>query len=409
MPRRPLQGGEFRRDRWQNPGNLATAVAVQYVWGTRYIDAPTCRDRDTSDGSGGDPDGDCTDSDDEHLYTTQDANFNTTALVDASDGSVVERVVYDPYGTPTFYDGSWANASSSSAYDNEILFCGYRFDPESGLYHVRHRMYHPTLGRWLQRDPLGYVDGMSLYEYVRSAPGLTTDWIGLKSIYLIDSSRAGTIDQRTGKTHLAAMEEHRDAHNASIDRQKSIVKRKKGPFYLDNQKVSRDRMLEELENRKIEVERLGPGKEATLSALKDAVAKNEKNCNEDELIYSTHGTRSGHTIVGGEYVLTKDTPKLLGEAMKTASKAKADKVVIDSCYNNKANIQRTSGIRQGPVAGGSGEVETKTPVTPYDPRPPGGHLNPDVHIHTKEVITGKDGKGRTVRDAYDQYEFRSSP
>ena len=29
---------------------------------------------------------------------------------------------------------------------------------------------HPRLGRFLQRDPLGYVDGMSLYEYVRSGP-----------------------------------------------------------------------------------------------------------------------------------------------------------------------------------------------------------------------------------------------
>jgi len=137
----------------------------QYVWCARYIDAAICRDRDTSDGSGGDPDGDCIDSDDEHLYTTQDANFNVTALVDASDGSVVERYVYDPYGTVTIWNEArtstiaWANSKQ-----NEILFCGYRFDPESGLYHVRRRVYHPTLGRWLQRDPLGYVDGMGLYE-----------------------------------------------------------------------------------------------------------------------------------------------------------------------------------------------------------------------------------------------------
>jgi hypothetical protein len=29
---------------------------------------------------------------------------------------------------------------------NEILYCGYRHDPESGMYHVRHRYYHPRLG-----------------------------------------------------------------------------------------------------------------------------------------------------------------------------------------------------------------------------------------------------------------------
>ena len=30
--------------------------------------------------------------------------------------------------------------------------------------------YDPRLGRWLQRDPLGYVDGMSLYQYVGTRP-----------------------------------------------------------------------------------------------------------------------------------------------------------------------------------------------------------------------------------------------
>ena len=149
-------------------------MAVQYVWCARYIDAPVLRDEDT------DADGDCTDSDDEHLYTTQDANFNTTALVDASDGSVVERYACDPYGAVTIWNEArtstiaWANSKQ-----NEVLFCGYRFDEESGLYHVRHRMYHPTLGRWLQRDPLGYVDGMGLYAYCAGGPAGATDAMGL--------------------------------------------------------------------------------------------------------------------------------------------------------------------------------------------------------------------------------------
>jgi RHS repeat-associated protein len=63
-------------------------------------------------------------------------------------------------------------------YGNEILYLrsipcgsGYRYDPESGLYHVRFRYYHPTLGRWLVRDHwMQYADGMGLYEYVSSDP-----------------------------------------------------------------------------------------------------------------------------------------------------------------------------------------------------------------------------------------------
>jgi RHS repeat-associated protein len=103
--------------------------------------------------------------------------MNVTALVSTS-GTVVERVVYDPYGKPKFYDGSWENPSDTSAYANEILYCGYRWDPETGLYHVRHRYYHPTLGRWVSRDPAGYEDGNNLYECVGSAPALATDPLG---------------------------------------------------------------------------------------------------------------------------------------------------------------------------------------------------------------------------------------
>jgi RHS repeat-associated protein len=59
-----------------------------------------------------------------------------------------------------------------------VLYAGYRFDAETGLYHVRHRMYHATLGRWLQRDPIGYEDGMGLYEYARSSPIVHLDPLG---------------------------------------------------------------------------------------------------------------------------------------------------------------------------------------------------------------------------------------
>jgi len=42
-------------------------------------------------------------------------------------------------------------------------------------------MYHPTLGRFLQRDPIGYADGMGLYEYVGEHPVSGTDPIGLRT------------------------------------------------------------------------------------------------------------------------------------------------------------------------------------------------------------------------------------
>jgi len=136
----------------------------QFVWSPRHIDAPVVRFHD----------GDTNGTIDDTLYYTTDANMNVTALVNTS-GTVLERVVYDPYGNPTFYDGSWTSPSATSSYDNVVLYCGYRLDAETGLYHVRHRVYHATLGRWNQRDLIGYTDGMSLYRYVNGAPVLFVD------------------------------------------------------------------------------------------------------------------------------------------------------------------------------------------------------------------------------------------
>jgi len=72
------------------------------------------------------------------------------------------------------------DADGASDVDNRTLYAGYHLDTETGLYSVRHRMYHPTLGRWVTRDPIGYADGMSLYEYCRSGPLGATDATGLR-------------------------------------------------------------------------------------------------------------------------------------------------------------------------------------------------------------------------------------
>jgi RHS repeat-associated protein len=155
-------------------------VHCQYVWDLRYIDSPVLRDEDL------DSDGDCTDDEgtgSERLCYANDANFNVTALVE-TDGAVAERTIYDAYGQPTLYDATWTSTiAESTSKANELRFCGYVYDPIVGLYHVRHRTYHPTLGRWVQRDPAGYVDGMVLGQYVASNPVKYSDPTGKEKDY----------------------------------------------------------------------------------------------------------------------------------------------------------------------------------------------------------------------------------
>ena len=102
---------------------------------------------------------------------------NSLGSIDAlteSSGNVVEYYRYDAYGEVSVYDGGWVYQGSSSIVDNPYLFTGRRLDDETSLYYYRARYYSPSLGRFVQRDTLGYVDGMNLYEFVKGNP---INWI----------------------------------------------------------------------------------------------------------------------------------------------------------------------------------------------------------------------------------------
>jgi len=155
-------------------------VTVQYVWSRRYIDAPVFRDRDAdADSETGDLG--VTDSGlDERLYYTTDANMNVTALLDTA-GDAVERYIYDPYGSVTVYSDDWSTTVDwDDSKKNPVRYCGYYHDSETGLYHVRHRSYHPALGRWLQRDQSGYNGDINLFQYVTGSPTTRSDPMGLE-------------------------------------------------------------------------------------------------------------------------------------------------------------------------------------------------------------------------------------
>jgi RHS repeat-associated protein len=200
---------EIRRGVNQTP---TSAAYKQYAWDLRYIDAPVCRWWD------GDRDGQIEPAAGEMQYFTNDGNFNTTALIDANSGAVVERYQYDPYGRPTVLNGAsgaekdpnvseWTpDADNKSDWDNDILYCGYQYDPVTGLYHVRNRYYNWLTGRWQTTDPAGYVDGVNIYAYCVNNPLRYTDTSGARPIdpsgeYELDSQgRPIGIANESGRT-----------------------------------------------------------------------------------------------------------------------------------------------------------------------------------------------------------------
>lgn len=173
--------GQTTKDLYFNSnGNVieeqqAGTTTNQYVWGLGYQNDLVLRDDNSTSGNYGKTGSGLG----RRAFVQQDANWNVTSLVDAT-GNVQERFVYDPYGRVQVVDKTTWNASTDQ-YNWIYHFQGGRQDPVSGLVHfgAPGRDYSTTLGRWVQQDPAGYVDGANLYQFLTSAPVSLTDPTGL--------------------------------------------------------------------------------------------------------------------------------------------------------------------------------------------------------------------------------------
>jgi RHS repeat-associated protein len=83
-------------------------------------------------------------------------------------GAKVWTMSFDPFGTLTASTGNPIAAR----------FPGQWFQSESGLHQNWMRDYDPTTERYIQPDPLGLIDGASVYGYARQSPLRYTDPTG---------------------------------------------------------------------------------------------------------------------------------------------------------------------------------------------------------------------------------------
>lgn len=136
------------------------------------------------------------------IYYYHTNHLGSTMTLSDTNGNIVERVEYEPYGQPSFFDIS-GNALVQSTIGNNILFTGREYDTESGSYYYRARTMHPTFGRFMQHDPLMYINGLNDYEYAHNNSILYADPSG-------NSITLTVIAVSLAAANLAAWSKHYD-------------------------------------------------------------------------------------------------------------------------------------------------------------------------------------------------------
>jgi RHS repeat-associated protein len=203
LPERPRQGLNTVAEYISCDDGENWDLGREFLWGNRFPEPLAMIDY-TAAGEVG-PDSE------EVLHYVHDALGSVVGLLDAGQPDaqppvppkMVERYDYDPYGKTYIdvWDGgseTWVR-TAASAYGNPFAWTGQRYDAGVGMYHFLFRCYSPELGRWMQRDPLGYVDGVNAYEYAgasalsaRDPLGLANDW-GLPGYGLPSDWSGGTL------------------------------------------------------------------------------------------------------------------------------------------------------------------------------------------------------------------------
>jgi RHS repeat-associated protein len=99
----------------------------------------------------------------QRFYAHANHLYSVAAMTNAA-GAVVERYRYSSYGERTVLAADGITVRAASSYGQQIGFTGRYQDKETSLWYFRARYYSGTLGRFIGRDPIGYTDGMGLYN-----------------------------------------------------------------------------------------------------------------------------------------------------------------------------------------------------------------------------------------------------
>ena len=109
-------------------------------------------------------------------------HLGTPVMVTDQNRTVIWKAEHEPYGKTTI---------NTETIKNNVRFPGQLYDSETGYFQNWNRDYDPTLGRYLQSDPIGLNGGINTYVYVSGNPVRYIDPQGLAQQCQIGISTTG--------------------------------------------------------------------------------------------------------------------------------------------------------------------------------------------------------------------------
>ncbi|TOI59500.1 RHS repeat-associated core domain-containing protein [Vibrio parahaemolyticus] len=119
------------------------------------------------------------------VYHVHNDHLGTPQALTDETGATVWKASYSPFGKATV---------TTEQIKFNLRFPGQYYDAETGLHYNWHRYYNPSLGRYLQSDPLGLHAGVDTYGYVNGNPLSLSDPTGLCPWCLGGAAIAAAID-----------------------------------------------------------------------------------------------------------------------------------------------------------------------------------------------------------------------
>jgi len=110
------------------------------------------------------------------VYFVHNDHLNTPQRLSDTQGNIVWRASYDPFGRATVNND--VDGNGQRIFYN-CRFPGQYFDVESNLHYNYYRYYSPQIGRYITSDPIGLDGGLNTFGYVGGNPVRNIDAFGL--------------------------------------------------------------------------------------------------------------------------------------------------------------------------------------------------------------------------------------